>query len=210
MYNAALLPHASFPERACAPPAPKLRTCALQSISTILDVQMQAFSNSLSLDPASAHAHMRSPCPLPERASLHAASPGAARARRFHARGLAPPPQNVRARAWTSTLAGRRAPPRSRPSDSASHAAQHCSAGCRRALRLFRPPPVHSTQPPMAAHAPRSLLSGRLKSRPNPAIYSCLSFLIFRTSKCSLLLHSHRSLGSASITKLKGCAEALF
>lgn len=43
-----------------------------------------------SCDPGPAHAHMRSPCPLPGRASLHAASLGTACARDLQAHGLAP------------------------------------------------------------------------------------------------------------------------
>lgn len=90
---------------------PSTGACALQSISTIPDVQMQALSNSPSSD---LRPHMRT-CALPtlsapERASLHAASLGAARARGLHARGLFRRPR-MYVRMPGSAPAGRRAPP---------------------------------------------------------------------------------------------------
>lgn len=115
----AFLPHALFLESVCAhPPHPGH---AHQCISTIPDVQMQAFSKSpRRSDSPSAHAHMRSPRPLPGRASLHAASLGTACARDLPARGLTLPTECVRVPEAPPSLGAGPRSPTPQPSDSAS------------------------------------------------------------------------------------------
>lgn len=163
----ALLPHALFLESACAHPPPKIGH-AHQCISTIPDVQMQAFSKSRRSDSASAHAHMRSPRPLPGRASLHAATLGTACARDLPARGLALLTKCVRARARSSAQPG--VGPRS---PAPSRVTQHLwLPGIFRTARLpsfpspaSRLPLAHSTRPltPYSQPTiPQSPLSGRL------------------------------------------------
>lgn len=118
----ALLPHALFLESACAhPPHPGH---AHQCISPIPDVQKQAFSETPRRStPASAHAHMRSPRPLPGRAWIHAASLGTACARDLPARSLALLTECVRVPEAPPSLGVGTRSPALQPSDSASLAA---------------------------------------------------------------------------------------